>query len=96
MDHEVILRPYNICDWLLNSYHDHFGLHQGRNVRVTMKFEVPKRHILRPTLSTNMIRWVYIEVGEATKVLRVTKGKGPIAEKCRYNKQIMNCFCGKR
>jgi hypothetical protein len=56
MDHEIVLRPYRICDWLLNSSRVHFGLHLGKNVRVTMKFEVPKRHILKPTLSTDMIQ----------------------------------------
>ena len=29
IDHEVIPRPCKICDCLLNSSHDHFGLHQG-------------------------------------------------------------------
>ena len=42
MDHEVVPRPYKICDWLLNSSRDHFGLHQGENVKVTMEFENPK------------------------------------------------------
>ena len=50
-----------ICDGLLNSSWNHFGLHQGKNVRLIMEFEVPKRHTLRPTLSTNMVlcvlRW---------------------------------------
>ena len=45
MDHEVVLRPYKICDWLLNLSHDHFSLHQGKNVRVTMEFEIPKRRL---------------------------------------------------
>jgi len=29
-----------------------------KNVRVTMEFEVPKRHILRPTLSIDMVQLV--------------------------------------
>ena len=58
MDHEVVPRPNKICNWLLNSSWDHFGLHQGQNVRVTMEFEVPKRHILRPTLFIDMVQWV--------------------------------------
>jgi hypothetical protein len=45
MDHEVIPRPCKICDWLLNSSRDHFGVHQGKNIKVTMEFEVPKTHI---------------------------------------------------
>ena len=36
MHHEVVLRPYNICDWLLNSSRDHFGLHQDKVVKATM------------------------------------------------------------
>jgi hypothetical protein len=58
MDHEVIPRPCKIYDWLLNLSQDHFGLHQGKNVRVTMEFKVLKRHILRPILSTDMVQQV--------------------------------------
>ena len=43
MDHEVVPRPWNICEWLLNSSRDHFGLHQGKNYRVTMGFKIPKK-----------------------------------------------------
>ena len=69
MDHGVVPRPCKIRDWLLNSSWDHFGLHQGRkNVRVTMEFEVPKRHIARPTLSNDMVQRVYSAVREAKKV----------------------------
>ena len=32
--------------WLLNSSWDQSNLHQGKNGRETMDFEVPKRHIL--------------------------------------------------
>ena len=42
MDHEVVPRPRRICDWLLNSSRVHFSLHQGKNVKVIMEFEVPK------------------------------------------------------
>ena len=44
----VVPRPNKICGWLLNSSWDHFGLHQGKNVGVTMEFKIPKRHITRP------------------------------------------------
>ena len=61
MDHKVVSRPYKICDWLLNSSRDHFGSHQEKTIRVTMEFEVPKRHILRSALSIDMVwqvlRW---------------------------------------
>ena len=58
MDHEVIPRSCKICNWLLNSFQDHFGLHQEKIIRVTMSLEVPKRHILKPTLFTNMVQRV--------------------------------------
>ena len=58
MDHEVVPRACKICDWLLNSSRDHFGLYQGKNDRVTVEFEVPKGHLLRPTLSTDMVQRV--------------------------------------
>ena len=58
MDHEVVPRSWKVCDWLLNSSWDHFGLHQGTNVKVTMKFKVPKKHILRSTLFIGMIQRV--------------------------------------
>ena len=61
MDHEVVPRPCKIYDWLLNSTWGHFNLHWGKIVRVTMESEVPKRHIWRHALSTDMcptnLRW---------------------------------------
>ena len=78
MDHEVVLGPCKIYDWVLNSSWDHFNLHQGKNVRVTMEFEVPKRHILRPTLSIDMVqqalRW------ERQKRCFGRKRQGPMAD----------------
>ena len=75
MDHEVVPRPYKVCDRLLNSYRDHFGLHQGKNIIVTLKFEVSKRHIVRLTLSIDMVqrvlRW------ERQKMCSYRKGSGP-------------------
>ena len=60
MDHEVapMPRPYKSCDLLLNSSWDHFGLYQGKNVKVIMEFEVFIRHVLSPTLSTYMVQQV--------------------------------------
>ena len=94
MVHEVLPRPCKICDWLLNSSRDHFCSHQGENVRVTMEFEVPKRHILRPTLSTDMIQWV----------LRWERQKGVVVEnrhmlvgkKCCYYIFLMKSLFGRR
>ena len=34
--------------WTMKLSKDHFGLQQGKFVRVTMEAEVPKRHIVRP------------------------------------------------
>jgi hypothetical protein len=58
MDHKVIPRPCKTCDWLLNLFQDHFGLHQGKYSKVTMEFEVPNKCIQRPTLSTYMVQHV--------------------------------------
>ena len=68
MDHEVVPRPCKIYDWLLNSFQDDFGLHQEKNVRVTMEFQAPKRHNLRPTLSIDMVQMI-LHLGEAKEVL---------------------------
>ena len=65
MDHEAVPRLCKICDWLLNSSPDHFGLQQENNVRVAMEFKVSKRHIFRPT---DMVQWVFV-VREAKEVL---------------------------
>ena len=94
MDHKVIPRPCKICDWLLNSSRNHFGLHQGKIIRVIIEFKVPKRHILRPTLSTDMaqrvLRW------ERQKRCSSRKRQGPLANNCYYNKILMKCFLGGR
>ena len=68
MDREVVPRSCKICDWLLNPSQSHFGLHQGKNVIVTMEFEVRKRHVIRSTLATDMVQWVFA-MGEAKMVL---------------------------
>ena len=93
MDHEVVPRPCKICDWLLNASRDHFGLHQGeKNVKVTMELEIPKRHILRPTLYTDMVqravRW------ERQKRRSGRKRQRPMAKKCCYNAFLMKLFFG--
>ena len=55
--HKVVLGLCKSVDWLLNSSRDRYGLHQGKSVRVTMEDEIPKRRILRPTLSIDMVQW---------------------------------------
>ena len=94
MNHEDVPRPCKISDRLLNSSWDHFGLHQGQYVRVTMEFKVPKIHILRPTLSFDMVqrvlRW------ERQRRCSSSKRQGPMVNKFCYNKVLMNLFFGGR
>ena len=56
MDHEVVPRPHKFFYWLLNSSHDHCGLHQEKNVIVTMKFKVPKKHRFSFLVNKNVNR----------------------------------------
>ena len=68
MDHEVVPMPCKICDWLLNSSQDHFGLHQEQNIGVTMKFEVLKETYFKACI----VHWhgpTGFAVGEAKDVL---------------------------
>ena len=94
MDHEVVPRPYKTCDWLLNLSWDHFGLHWGKIVRVIMEFEVSKRHILRTTLSNDMVQWVLWWARQKRRY--GLKRQGPMAEKYFYNKILMKYFLRKR
>jgi hypothetical protein len=91
MDNEVVPRPCKIYDWLLNSSRDHFSLHQGKNFRVTIKFEVPIIHILRPTLSTDMVQ--YVLQWERQKRC-CSRERQPMVEKCCYKKFLMIFFLG--
>jgi hypothetical protein len=68
MDHEVVPRPCEVCDWLLNSSGVHFDLYQGNNVRLTMEFEVPQK----TNFTAYIIHWhgpTGFAVGEAKEVL---------------------------
>ena len=94
MDHEVVPRPSKIYDWLLNLSRDYFNLHQENNVRETMEFEVSKRHILRLTLSTNMVQWIL--QWERQKRCYGRKWQGHMAKKCCHNKILMRLLLRKR
>jgi hypothetical protein len=63
---------------------DHFGLHEGQNARVTMEFEIPKRHSLRPTLFSYVVWWILR--WERQKRHSSREKQGPMAKKCCYNK----------
>jgi hypothetical protein len=48
---------------------------KGKNIRMTVEFKVPIRHILMPTLSTNMVQHIWGEGGKRGAL--VENGKGP-------------------
>jgi hypothetical protein len=59
VDHEVVPKPCKICDWMLNSSHYHFGLTpREKKCQSDHGFRGPQSHILRPTLSTDMVQRV--------------------------------------
>ena len=86
--------PVTKCDWLFNSSPDHFGLHQGKIVKVIMEFRVPKGHIWRPTLFTDMVQRILL--WERQKRCSSRKRQGPMVKKCRHDKIRMKVFTGKR
>ena len=67
---------------------------KGKNVKVNMGFEAPKRHILRPTLSTHMVqqvlRW------ERQKSCSSRNGQGPMANYRCYKFFLLKCFMGNK
>ena len=91
MDHEVVPRPYKICHRLLNLSWTTSVYTKEKNIKVTMEFEVPKRHISRLALSIDMVqrvlRW------ERQKRCFDRKGtEGSMAEKCCYSINLMIFF----
>lgn len=51
IDHEIISCSLIIYDEPSNSSWDHFNVHQGKIVNLTMELKVSKRHVFKPTLS---------------------------------------------
>ena len=92
MDHEVVPRPCKICDWLLNPSWATLVYTKEKIVKVTMEFEVPKRHILRPTLSIDMVQRVLRL--ERQKRCSSTKRQGPMAEERCYYDSLTKCLLG--
>ena len=91
MDHEVVPMSCKICDWLLNLSLNHFRFPPlKKNVKMNMEFEISKRHILRPTLSIDMVQWV-LWWGRQ-KRCSGRKRQGPMAKKCCYNKILLILF----
>ena len=84
MDHEVVPRPYKLCDWLLNSSHDHFGLHQGKICQSDHGVRGPPKTYSKAYI----IHW-HGPMGfvvERQKTCSNIKRQGPMAKKCCYNK----------
>jgi hypothetical protein len=74
MDHEVVPCSPKLCDWLLNSSRYGFSLCQEKLVGVTMELGVPKRPILKPTLSIVMFQQVCGERGKSGSLAsKITK-----------------------
>ena len=68
MDHEVIPRPCNIYNWLLNSSQDHFGLHQGKKCHSDHEVRGPHKTYFKAYI----IHWhgpTSNAVGEAKEML---------------------------
>ena len=84
MDHGIVPRPCKLCDWLLNSSWDHFGLHQEFFFKVNMKFEVPKTCILNAYIIHRHGPTAFA-VGEAKEVLWQKKARVHGKEKFCYN-----------
>lgn len=86
MDHELVPRPSEACDWMLNSSREQFGLHQAKNVREPIDIEVPKKQYLSPILSTDMVQRLFRWEGQ--KRWSGKNSQGPMAEKCQKKKLI--------
>jgi hypothetical protein len=81
MDHELVPRPSEACDWMLNSSREQIGLHQAKNVREPIDIEVPKRQNQNPILSTDMVQRLFRWEGQ--KRWSGKNSQGPMAEKCQ-------------
>ena len=75
MDREVDPRPCKICDWMLNSSQDHYGLHQGKIWKRPWSLSSPKDIFWSPTLSTNTVQ--HVLWWERQKRCYGWKGRGP-------------------
>ena len=80
MNHEVIPCSFKMCDGMLNSTWEHFGLHQEEIVRVTMKFEVSKRPTSKLILSIVMFQQIL--QWERQKRFSHCKCQWTMAKKC--------------
>ena len=86
MNHELVPRPSEACDWMLNSSQEQFDLHQTKIVREPIDIEVPKKQYLSPILSTDMVQRLFCWEGQ--KKWSGKNSQGPIVEKCQKQKLI--------
>jgi hypothetical protein len=89
MDHEAVPRLCKICDWLLNSSQDHFGLHQGKKCQSDHEVQGPQKTYFKAyIIHGHVLQWE-----RQKNVLQQEKRQGPmVLEKCFYNE----CFLGEK
>ena len=75
MDYEVIPRPCNVCVVVEFVHEPLWFKPRKKIVKVTMEFEVLKRHIQGVHFSTNMIQRVCRRRGKRGAMIE--KGNGP-------------------
>ncbi len=80
MDHEVIPRPCKICDLVVELVPGSLRFTPRKQFHSDHGVRVPKRHILRPTLSTDMVQ----------RVLMGERQKGALVETCKDPWHKMN------
>ena len=85
MDREVVPKPCKICDWMLNSSWEHFGLHQGKKMsRWSWSLRFPKDIFKGPHY---LLTWSNkFCAGRGKRGALVDKCKGP----CQKNVVIIN------
>ena len=90
MEHEVVPRPSKICDWLLNSSHDHFGLHQKKKCQSDHGVWGPQRTYFEAYI----VHWhgPTDYWWERPKRCYIRKRQGPMTEKSCYINFFMKCF----
>ena len=92
-DREVVPRPCGICDRLLDSSRDHFGLHQGEMSEWLWSSRFPKDMIVQglhyPFIWSNGF-WC----GRGESGALVEKRQEPMARQCCYDTVVMQSFLG--
>jgi hypothetical protein len=87
MDHEAVPRLSKICDWLLNSSQDHFGLHQGKKCQSDHEVQGPQK--------TYFKAYIIHGHGPTCFAMGETKKMCSNKKKARAHVSIMNVFGGK-